>query len=117
MITRRVKREPNSEMLRLCAELAAGYIRRMASNELGSDAQRVLSRWPAGWRLPKGAEWKTRALGILQRRMMARARFVDRALRSVEDGLVVADVDGVCVVPLVTPFMQVNVVGLRLENA
>src|SRR5260370_660603 len=37
---------------------------------------------------------KARALGVLNRRLLSRARFVDRALRAVEDGLVVADING-----------------------
>ncbi len=94
VITRRVTGEPNSEMLRLCAELAASYLRRLRLDEDGKDAERVLTSTHDGWRLPRGVEWKAHALGTLQRRMMARARFVDRALRSVEDGLIVADVDG-----------------------
>jgi signal transduction histidine kinase/CHASE2 domain-containing sensor protein len=94
VITQRAKRQPSGEVLRLCAELAASYLRRIRLNEDGIDAERVLSATPDGWRLPKGVEWKAHALGTLQRRMMGRARFVDRALRSVEDGLIVADVDG-----------------------
>ncbi|MGH9971472.1 MAG: CHASE2 domain-containing protein [Pyrinomonadaceae bacterium] len=82
------------DVLRLCAELAASYVRRIAINEFGTEAERLLSRCHGGWRLPRGIEWKARALAVLQRRMMARARFVDRALRSVEDGLIVSDVDG-----------------------
>ena len=46
------------------------------------------------WRLPHGIEWKSRALATLQERLMQWLRFVDRALRSVEDGLVVAGIDG-----------------------
>ncbi len=67
VITNRVKREPDSATLRLCAEVAASYDGRIASNELGADAERVLSPSPAA----KGIEWKARALGILQRRVMA----------------------------------------------
>ncbi|HZT31781.1 MAG TPA: CHASE2 domain-containing protein [Bryobacteraceae bacterium] len=46
------------------------------------------------WKLPRGVEWKAQALAWLNRRLLARARFIDRALRSVEDGLVVAGTDG-----------------------
>jgi PAS domain S-box-containing protein len=49
---------------------------------------------PSQWHLPRGIEWKARSLGVLNRRMFARTRFVDRALRSVEDGLIVTDIIG-----------------------
>jgi len=44
--------------------------------------------------LPHGLEWKVRALGDLNARLLDRARFVDFALRSVEDGLLIAAPDG-----------------------
>lgn len=44
--------------------------------------------------LPRGAAEKARALAGLQNRLMARTHFVDRALQSVEDGLVIADLNG-----------------------
>lgn len=43
---------------------------------------------------PHGATWKLRLLGTLQRQLMARSQFVDRALRSIEDGLLIADTEG-----------------------
>jgi PAS domain S-box-containing protein len=43
---------------------------------------------------PRGLEWKSRALGALNRKLLARARFVDQAMRSVEDGLMVGGLDG-----------------------
>ena len=46
-----------------------------------------------GW-LPKGLEWKARTLSELNARLLARARFMDFALRSVEDGLIMATPDG-----------------------
>jgi PAS domain S-box-containing protein len=94
VISYQVTREPHSELLRLCLELTASYVRRIASDTLEVDAEQVRSLSSAGWRLPRGVEWKARALGLLHRRMMAHARFVDRALRSIEDGLIVADIDG-----------------------
>ncbi len=48
----------------------------------------------AGRFWPHGANWKLRLLGTLQRQLMARSQFVDRALRSVEDGLLIADTEG-----------------------
>jgi len=46
-----------------------------------------------GW-LPKGLEWKARTLSELNARLLERARFVDFALRSVEDALIMAAPDG-----------------------
>ncbi|HEU0176489.1 MAG TPA: CHASE2 domain-containing protein [Blastocatellia bacterium] len=47
---------------------------------------------PAWW--PRGAARKARALAALQERLFARTQFVDRALQSVEDGLLIADAAG-----------------------
>jgi PAS domain S-box-containing protein len=47
-----------------------------------------------GW-LPKGVEWKARTLSELNARLLDRAKFVNFALRSVEDALLIADPDGV----------------------
>jgi PAS domain S-box-containing protein len=47
---------------------------------------------PAWW--PRGAARKARALATLQERLFARTQFVDRALQSVEDGLLIADAAG-----------------------
>jgi signal transduction histidine kinase/CHASE2 domain-containing sensor protein len=46
-----------------------------------------------GW-LPKGLEWKARTLSDLNARLLDRARFVNYALRAVEDGLLIAGPDG-----------------------
>ena len=46
-----------------------------------------------GW-LPRGLEWKARILSELNARLLERAKFVNFALRSVEDGLLIADPDG-----------------------
>jgi PAS domain S-box-containing protein len=43
---------------------------------------------------PRGMSRKARALGALQERLLARTQFVDRALQSVEDGLLIADAAG-----------------------
>jgi signal transduction histidine kinase/CHASE2 domain-containing sensor protein len=84
--------ELRTETLRLCVELAAAHIIKM------EDAvPRVRqSSLPAHslWHLPRGIEWKARALGVLNRRLLARTRFVDRALRSTRDGLIVTDISG-----------------------
>ena len=46
-----------------------------------------------GW-LPKGLEWKARMLSELNGRLLDRAKFINFALRSIEDGLLIADPDG-----------------------
>jgi PAS domain S-box-containing protein len=80
--------ELRTDTLRLCIEITAAYIMR-------NEAEKTWAQ-PSSppWHLPRGVEWKTRALGSLQRRLLARTRFVDRALRSVEDGLIMADISG-----------------------
>jgi PAS domain S-box-containing protein len=80
--------ELRTETLRLCVEVATIYISQMEDEKPWAGAS------SSPWHLPRGVEWKARALGSLQRRLLARARFVDRALRSVEDGLIVADISG-----------------------
>ncbi len=45
-------------------------------------------------RLPHGLEWKAQRLGELHGQLLDRARFVDAALRSVEDGLIIASPEG-----------------------
>ena len=84
---------PSEELLRLCVAISAGYLSGTAlrgappieDKRSGMSAIRRL--------LPHGAEWKSQAIGALQRKLLARARFVDRAMRSVEDGLVVCGPD------------------------
>jgi signal transduction histidine kinase/CHASE2 domain-containing sensor protein len=91
LILRHAPEHVRSETVRLCAEIATSYIANVtAETNTGPAALAPSSRW----RLPRGVEWKARALGVLNRRLLARARFVDRALRAVEDGLVVADISG-----------------------
>ncbi|MBO0727257.1 MAG: CHASE2 domain-containing protein [Blastocatellia bacterium] len=47
---------------------------------------------PAWW--PRGISRKAGALAALQERLLARTQFVDRAIQSVEDGLLIADAAG-----------------------
>ncbi|HEV7799334.1 MAG TPA: ATP-binding protein, partial [Pyrinomonadaceae bacterium] len=79
----------DTDTLRLCTQIATSYLSRIKS-ETGTGLN------SASWRqlFPRGIEWKSRALGLLNQRMLARARFVDRALRSAEEGLIVADITG-----------------------
>ena len=44
--------------------------------------------------LPRGLEWKVQKVRELNSRLMERARFIDQALRSVEDGLIIATPEG-----------------------
>ncbi len=44
--------------------------------------------------LPRGLEWKVQKVRELNSRLMERARFIDQALRSVEDGLIIATPKG-----------------------
>ncbi len=67
-----------------------------ASDELLTPGPRppAFGRSGASLGLPHGLEWKARALGDLNARLLDRARFVDFALRSVEDGLLIATPEG-----------------------
>jgi PAS domain S-box-containing protein len=51
--------------------------------------ERAKSEW-----LPRGLEWKARKVRELNERLVERAGFVDQALRSVEDGLIITMRDG-----------------------
>jgi signal transduction histidine kinase len=44
--------------------------------------------------LPRGLEWKVQRVRELNSRLMERAQFIDQALRSVEDGLIIATAEG-----------------------
>jgi PAS domain S-box-containing protein len=44
--------------------------------------------------LPRGLEWKTETIGHLSRDLIERSLFVDRALRSLDEGLIIADSSG-----------------------
>src|SRR5262249_42778401 len=82
---------PTNETILLCREIAAGFI--AAHQRLAAcDEKKTLWRRLGWW--PRGAGWKAGILAHLQQRMIAHSRFVDRALRSIEDGLLIASVDG-----------------------
>jgi signal transduction histidine kinase/CHASE2 domain-containing sensor protein len=82
------------EPLRISVELATGFIVALGSvatihGETMETSRRIF------WRLlPRGITWKTRALGALNQRLLSDSRFVDKSLRSVGDGLLVAGVGG-----------------------
>ncbi len=82
---------PDHDLLSLCREIAASYLTLLSDEVGGLESDQLLGRY-LQW--PRGVEWKAQALGRLQRRLLERASFVDRALRSIEDGLIVAGVDG-----------------------
>ncbi len=44
--------------------------------------------------LPRGLEWKTETIGHLSRDLIERSIFVDRALRSLDEGLIIAESNG-----------------------
>ena len=78
--------ETTPESLRLCVEIATSVV-------INLDEEPKMLRSDR-WNLPRGVEWKARALGTLNRRLLSRARFIDRALRAVDDGLIVSDLGG-----------------------
>jgi signal transduction histidine kinase/CHASE2 domain-containing sensor protein len=71
------------EVLRLCAGIAQSCL------ELIGKA----ARQPSGF-WPRALEAKARMLGALNSQLLERAQFVDRALRSAEDGLLITGPDG-----------------------
>jgi PAS domain S-box-containing protein len=82
------------EMLRISVELAAGFIVALGTEETANAETMEASR-RTSWRLlPRGITWKTRALGALNQRLLSDSRFVDKSLRSVGDGLLVAGIGG-----------------------
>ncbi len=85
-------RPPSQETLLLCREIAGAHLDAVTRREKESVAE--MSAAPGAWRWPRGGRWKAGALGALNRRLLSRARFVERALHSVEDGLIVATPDG-----------------------
>ena len=78
--------DTGAESLTLCIEIATSVVNNL-------DDHPTVGR-STKWHLPRGVEWKAKALGTLNRRLLSRARFIDRALRAVDDGLIVADIAG-----------------------
>lgn len=83
VIAHPASRSPSLEIQRLCAAIAASAAETWAGRE-------ELSRW----RWPRGLSWKAHSLRYLNTRILDRAKFVDMALQSVEDALLIAGVDG-----------------------
>jgi PAS domain S-box-containing protein len=84
-ITHAPGRRPSADALRLATAIAS------AAAGMTADSDALDASW---WRLPRGVEAKARVLDRLNQRILARARFFDSALRSVEDGLIIAAADG-----------------------
>jgi signal transduction histidine kinase/CHASE2 domain-containing sensor protein len=85
---------PADETLALCGEIAASFLAadfRTGRRDVANSTWARLShlKW---W--PRGAAWKAHILARLQQRMITRSLFVERALRSIEDGLIIATTDG-----------------------
>jgi signal transduction histidine kinase len=83
VIVQSAAQAPSIEIQRLCAAIAGSAAEMWAGKEE-----------PSRWWWPRGLAWKARSLGHLNRRMLDRAKFVDLAMRSVEDILIIAGVDG-----------------------
>ena len=82
VIAHAASRSPSLEIQRLCATIAVRAAETWADKD-------ELPRW---W--PRGLTWKAQSLHYLNNRILDRAKFVDLALRSVEDILLIAGVDG-----------------------
>ncbi len=83
LVTVHAVRVPSIEIQQLCAAIAGSVAEVWAENVESS-------RW--WW--PRGLAWKARSLGHLNDRILAHAKFVELAMRSVEDVLIIAGVDG-----------------------
>jgi signal transduction histidine kinase/CHASE2 domain-containing sensor protein len=82
---------PTNETLMLCREIAASFLvtnQRLAAHKGAESTRRRFNWWP------RGGEWKGRVLAYLQKRMITHSFFVERALRSIEDGLIIASAEG-----------------------
>ncbi|HEY6400793.1 MAG TPA: CHASE2 domain-containing protein, partial [Blastocatellia bacterium] len=88
---------PADETLALCMEIAESFLAagvQTTPPEGGYSVQRLLSHLSHLKWWPRGGAWKTQILARLQQRMITRSLFVERALRSIEDGLLIATADG-----------------------
>jgi two-component system, OmpR family, phosphate regulon sensor histidine kinase PhoR len=82
------------EKLRIGVELAAGFVTAMGTGSIHNSATRKPSRFGVWRLLPRGITWKTRELGALNQRLLSDSRFLDKLLRSVGDGLLIARTSG-----------------------
>ncbi len=91
IVARNGGQPPSNETLMLCGETAASFLASIA-REGAREEWLMAAKRPRWW--PRGSEWKARVLGALNRRLLWRSRFIERSLRAVEDGLIVASADG-----------------------
>jgi signal transduction histidine kinase/CHASE2 domain-containing sensor protein len=82
LVILRALRVPSIEIQQLCSAIALTVVEGRAEND-------EPSRW---W--PRGLAWKAQSLGRMNASIMDHSKFVDLAMRSVEDGLIIAGVDG-----------------------
>ncbi len=80
---------PAVATLQLCRELATHYVALLSHDAGQAEGRGWLWRW-----LPHSLANKGQQLAQLQQRFLRRAGFVNRALHSMEDGLLVCGVDG-----------------------
>src|ERR1700730_2919362 len=94
ILLHRMEQRMPLEMIRIAVELATGFVVALGTDRM-EDAEAVPSSRLNVYRLlHRGITWKTRALGALNRRLLSDSRFVDKSLRSVGDGLLVAGIVG-----------------------
>jgi len=82
------------ELFRSSIELAAGFLATLRGENVGYIEYGETTTLKLPGLLPHGITFKTRAVGILTQRLLADSRFVDKSLRSVGDGLLVAGIGG-----------------------
>jgi len=85
---------PTNETLMLCREIAASFLATGAQTAPGNETKSAWRRLSHLSWWPRGAAWKAHLLAWLQQRMITRSLFVERALRSIEDGLLIATAEG-----------------------
>lgn len=83
MIAHAASTSPSPEIQKLCAEIAA-----RAADDWSAKTKLFRSWWP------RGLTWKAQALRNLNARILDGARFVDLSLRSIDDTLLIAGIDG-----------------------
>jgi PAS domain-containing protein len=92
ILTYEATAQPRNETLLICREVARSFLAGGAFAAPPWDGAKTAWRRSRWW--PRGAAWKAHLLGWLQQRIMTRSLFVERALHSIEDGLLIAAADG-----------------------
>ena len=70
-------------------EVVAAQRRLLTDNEINSITPGESPNF-----IPHGLEWKAQTLGVLSHDLIARALFIDAALKSLDEGLLIADAEG-----------------------